>query len=109
MDLDETTLEGIIERVVYADSETGYAVVRLRAKNEMRLATAVGSLASIGPGERVRMTGQWVEDSRYGTQFRVESYLAMVPSTLEGIERYLGSGMIKGIGPVFARNSASRP
>jgi exodeoxyribonuclease V alpha subunit len=103
MDLDETTLEGTIERVVYADSETGYAVVRLRAKNEMRLATAVGNLASIGPGERVRMTGQWVSDNRYGTQFRVESYLAMVPSTLEGIERYLGSGMIKGIGPVFAR------
>ena len=103
MDPEETTLEGTIERVVYADSETGYAVVRLRARNEMRLATAVGNLASLGPGERVRMTGQWVSDSRYGTQFRVESYLAMVPSTLEGIERYLGSGMIKGIGPVFAR------
>ena len=103
MDQDETTLEGTIERVVYADSETGYAVVRLRAKNQMRLATAVGNLGSIGPGERVRMTGQWVSDSRYGRQFRVESYLAMVPSTLEGIERYLGSGMIKGIGPVFAR------
>jgi exodeoxyribonuclease V alpha subunit len=103
MDLKETTLEGTIERVVYADSESGYAVVRLREKNEMRLATAVGNLGAVGPGETVRMTGQWVSDTRYGTQFRVESYLAMVPATLEGIERYLGSGMIKGIGPVFAR------
>ncbi|MBW2121173.1 MAG: ATP-dependent RecD-like DNA helicase [Deltaproteobacteria bacterium] len=102
MELEETTLEGTVERIVYANPETGYAVVRLREKDKMRLTTAVGNLGAVGPGEMVRLRGQWISDKRYGLQFRVESYLAMVPATLEGIERYLGSGMIKGIGPVFA-------
>ncbi len=103
MDADENTLEGTVERIVYASPETGYAVVRLREKSQTRLITAVGNLAAVGPGEMVRLSGQWISDTRYGLQFKVESYLSMVPATLEGIERYLGSGMIKGIGPVFAR------
>jgi exodeoxyribonuclease V alpha subunit len=103
MDLEETTLEGTVERIVYANPETGYAVVRLKEKRKTQLSTAVGNLAALGPGESVRLTGQWTSDRRYGLQFKVESYLSKVPSTLDGIERYLGSGMIKGIGPVFAR------
>jgi len=103
MDLEETSIEGTVERVVYTSPETGYGVVRLREKDQMRLVTAVGNLGAIGPGETVQMRGQWISDKRYGRQFRVESYLSVVPATLEGIERYLGSGMIKGIGPVFAR------
>ena len=103
MDLEGTTVEGTVERIVYTNPETGYAVVRLREKSQMRLVTAVGNLSTLGAGEPVRLTGQWVSDKRYGLQFKVESYLSMVPATLEGIERYLGSGMIKGIGPVFAR------
>jgi len=78
-------------------------VVRLKEKGQMRLVTAVGNLSAIGPGEMVRVRGRWISDTRYGLQFRAESYLSLVPETLDGIERYLGSGMIKGIGPVFAR------
>jgi exodeoxyribonuclease V alpha subunit len=103
MDLIETTIEGTVERIVYVSSETGYAVLRLGVSNRRELVTAVGNLAALGPGETVRLRGQWVSDTRYGTQFKVESYLSIVPTTLDGIERYLGSGMIKGIGPVFAR------
>jgi exodeoxyribonuclease V alpha subunit len=103
MKLEEKTLKGTVERVVYANPETGYAVIKLRQEDEMRIVTAVGSLSAVGPGEGVRLSGEWVSDKRYGLQFKVESYLSMVPATLEGIERYLGSGMIKGIGPVYAR------
>ncbi len=103
MNLEESTLEGTVERIVYASPETGYAVVRLREKDGMRIVTAVGNLGATRPGEMVRITGQWISDKRYGLQFKAESYLSLVPATLEGIERYLGSGMIKGIGPVFAR------
>ncbi len=103
MEREETTLEGTVERIVYASPETGYAVVRLREKDGMRIVTAVGNLGATNPGEMVRLRGQWISDKRYGLQFKVESYLSLVPATLEGIERYLGSGMIKGIGPVFAR------
>jgi exodeoxyribonuclease V alpha subunit len=100
---EETTLEATVERIVYANPETGYAVARLREKDTGRPVTAVGNLGTIGPGEMLRLRGRWVSDRRYGLQFQVESHLPMLPVTLDGIERYLGSGMIKGIGPAFAR------
>ncbi len=103
MNQEEITLEGTVERVVYSSLETGYAVVRFKEKEGLRMLTAVGNLGAVGPGETVRLKGRWTSDKRYGLQFKAESYLPILPGTLEGIERYLGSGMIKGIGPVFAR------
>ena len=97
-----STLEGIAERVVYASEETGWTVVRVAVRGRRDLVTAVGNMPGIQPGETVRIHGSWVVDRRYGDQFRVESYLTITPATLAGIEKYLGSGLVRGIGKVMA-------
>ncbi|MCP3961207.1 MAG: ATP-dependent RecD-like DNA helicase [bacterium] len=98
----ETTIEGAVERIVYANEENAWSVVRLivRGKGEV---TAVGNLLGIQPGESLRLTGRWVKDRKYGKQFRVESYLTVQPSTFIGIEKYLASGLVHGIGKELAR------
>ncbi|KPK70225.1 hypothetical protein AMJ82_03550, partial [candidate division TA06 bacterium SM23_40] len=97
-----TTFEGVLERVVYTNDENGWSVVRLAVKGKRDLVTAVGSLPGVQPGESLRLRGEWVTDRKYGEQFRVDSFLTVKPSTLVGIERYLGSGLVKGIGKVMA-------
>lgn len=97
-----STLEGILEHFVYSNEENGWSVVRVNVKGHRDLVTAVGNLLGVQPGESIRMNGYWVSDRKYGEQFRVESYTTVKPATLVGIEKYLGSGMIKGIGPVMA-------
>src|SRR5471032_180351 len=105
-------LEGVVERITYHNDETGYSVIRLKpnTSNAVRtgqtnqgLLTVVGTLPELQPGESVRLTGSWTSHSEYGRQFRAESVEQMVPSTLEGLRRYLGSGLIKGVGPVTAK------
>jgi len=98
-----TTLEGTLEHVVFASDDSPWSVVRLDVDGERGLVTAVGNLQGAAPGETVRLTGSWENDPKFGRQFRAESYLAVQPSTLVGIERYLGSGLIPGIGPVMAK------
>ncbi|MGD2115300.1 MAG: ATP-dependent RecD-like DNA helicase [Acidobacteriota bacterium] len=100
---DADSLEGTLERIVFSNEENGWSVVRLHVPGASGIATAVGNLLEVQPGERVRLTGEWVEDPKYGRQFRFESYETVQPSTLEGIERYLASGLIAGIGPVMAK------
>ena len=95
-------LEGSVERIVYENEETAFFVARLRRDGE-ELVTFVGTLMAVSEGETVRLRGRWVEDKRFGRQLRVESYETLVPNTREGIEKYLGSGLIDGIGPVFAK------
>ncbi len=103
-----TQLEAVVERIVFANPETGWGVARVRLEGRPGTAAAVGRLLGLAPGERVRLTGSWERDRKFGEQFRVDSYLSLLPSTLEGIERYLGSGLVPGIGRVMARRLVAR-
>jgi len=91
----------VVESLLYSSEETGYSVVRLRSGGQ--LLTAVGNLTAPVPGERVRLKGRWTNHPRFGRQFSVEEYESHAPATVEGIERYLGSGLIPGIGAELAR------
>ncbi len=96
-------LAGLVERVTYHNDETGFCVLRIKARGQRDLVTVVGHAASISAGEWVQMSGSWVNDRTHGLQFKAAFLKATPPTTLEGIETYLGSGMIRGIGPVYAR------
>lgn len=98
-----TTLQGILERITYVNEENHYVVARLQVPGQRELTTIVGNLPSVTPGETLKLTGEWTLHSKYGEQFKVEAFETIVPATVTGIEKYLGSGLIKGIGPVFAR------
>ncbi len=96
-------LEGTLERVVFTNPDNAWSVVRLAVAGELQPVAAVGNLLGVQPGERLRLEGEWVTDAKYGRQFRVASYRTLRPSTREGIERYLASGLIAGIGAVMAK------
>jgi exodeoxyribonuclease V alpha subunit len=96
-------LRGQIERITYTNEENGYTIARVRIPGERDLVTVVGNLTTPTPGEVIHMSGEWSNHPRYGRQFRIDRYRSLVPATVSGIERYLGSGLIKGIGPVMAR------
>ncbi|MEB8337373.1 SF1B family DNA helicase RecD2 [Streptomyces endophyticus] len=96
-------LEGVLERITYANEETGYTVGRVdTGRGAGDLLTVVGSLLGAQVGESLRMEGRWGSHPQYGKQFTVENYTTILPATIQGIRRYLGSGLVKGIGPVFA-------
>ncbi|MFM9707238.1 SF1B family DNA helicase RecD2 [Streptomyces galilaeus] len=96
-------LEGVLERITYANEETGYTVARVDAgRGAGDLLTVVGALLGAQAGESLRMEGRWGSHPQYGKQFAVENYTTLLPATIQGIRRYLGSGLVKGIGPVFA-------
>ncbi|WP_262402792.1 ATP-dependent RecD-like DNA helicase [Actinomadura sp. CNU-125] len=96
-------LEAVLERITYANDETGYTVARVATdRGGADLLTVVGALLGAQAGESLRLTGRWRSHPKYGRQFEVESYTTVLPATVQGIRRYLGSGMIKGIGPVMA-------
>jgi len=101
-------LEAVLERVTYANDDTGYTVARVATERTGgELLTVVGALLGAQVGESLRMTGRWRSHPKYGRQFEVESYTTVLPATVQGIRRYLGSGMIKGIGPVMADRMVS--
>ncbi|HEX6967910.1 MAG TPA: ATP-dependent RecD-like DNA helicase [Micromonosporaceae bacterium] len=96
-------LEAVLERVTYANEETGYTVARVATERSGKdLLTVTGPLLGVQPGESLRLVGRWRSHPRYGRQFEVDSYTTVLPATVQGIERYLGSGLIKGIGPKTA-------
>lgn len=96
-------LEGVLERITYANEENGYTVARVdTGRGAGDLLTVVGSLLGAQPGESLRMEGRWGSHPQFGRQFTVENYTTILPATIQGIRRYLGSGLIKGIGPVMA-------
>ena len=97
------TLSGVIERITFVNPENGYTVAKLKSKGFHDLITIVGNLPSVSVGAVVSLRGEWKMDSRYGRQFVVSSYEEKLPATAAGIEKYLGSGLIRGIGPVNAR------
>src|SRR5690349_24959805 len=95
-------LGGLVDRVTFHNSENGFCVLRVKARGQRDLITVVGHTAMISAGEFVQMSGAWVNDRSHGQQFRASFLKASPPTTLEGIERYLGSGMIRGICPAYA-------
>ncbi|UNO41931.1 ATP-dependent RecD-like DNA helicase [Streptomyces sp. MST-110588] len=96
-------VEGVLERITYANEESGYTVARVdTGRGAGELLTVVGSLLGAQPGESLRMEGRWGSHPQYGRQFTVENYTTVLPATIQGIRRYLGSGLIKGIGPRIA-------
>src|SRR5207244_10302828 len=104
----EETLSGSIERVTFHNPETGFAVLRVQVTGRRGLVTVVGTVAGeIVAGECVRATGQWVSDPQHGQQFKASELTTSPPHSAEGIEKYLGSGLVKGIGPHFEIGRAS--
>jgi exodeoxyribonuclease V alpha subunit len=96
------TLEAVLERITYANQDTGYTVARVATDRSSDLLTVVGPLLGAQPGESLRLQGRWASHPQYGRQFQVEAYTTVLPATIQGIRRYLGSGLIKGIGPKMA-------
>src|SRR5437667_11797862 len=97
------TVTGLIERVTFFNEENGFAVLKVKTKGRRDQITVVGSLPSVNAGEWVSGEGRWVQDREFGLQFRAELLNSTAPTTREGIEKYLGSGMVKGIGPIYAK------
>jgi exodeoxyribonuclease V alpha subunit len=96
-------LAGLVERVTFHSAESGFCVLRIKARGHRDLITIVGHAASISAGEFVQATGVWNNDRTHGLQFKASFLRTTMPTTAEGIEKYLGSGMIRGIGPVYAK------
>ena len=95
--------KGYIDRITYHNPDSGYTIARLAVEGERERVTIVGALASVQEGENFEVEGLWENHPKYGKQLKIESYKTIYPSTLEGIQKYLGSGLIKGIGPVSAK------
>lgn len=97
------TVEGEVARVTYENDETGFRVLRVTVEGRAQPETWVGIFRAVPAGTRVRATGRYERDPRHGEQLKVETLLTIAPQTLEGLERYLGSGMVPGIGPAYAK------
>src|SRR5713226_1302313 len=100
---DREVLAGLVERVTYQNAENGFCVIRVKARGHRELVTVVGHAAVISAGEWITGTGDWVNDRTHGQQFKAQFLRTSTPTSIEGIEKYLASGMIRGIGPVYAK------
>jgi exodeoxyribonuclease V alpha subunit len=96
-------LSGSVERVTFHSMETGFCVLRVKVKGRKDLVTVIGSAASVAPGEYIDCTGFWQNDKTHGIQYKATCLTIVPPATIEGIEKYLASGMVRGIGPHFAK------
>jgi exodeoxyribonuclease V alpha subunit len=96
-------LQGQIERITYTNEENGYTIAKVKVKGRRDLVTVVGNLMAPTPGEILQMQGEWGNHPKFGEQFRVVHYKSLIPASVAGIEKYLGSGLIKGIGPIMAK------
>ncbi len=101
-------VQGTVDRIVYTNGDDGWSVVRLSVPGRHQQVTAVGNLLGAQAGEQVRMTGRWSVDPKYGEQFRADAFVTMQPSTVAGIEKYLGSGLVHGLGPKMAARLVAR-
>ena len=93
---------GLVERVTFHNDENGFCVLRAKARGHRDLVTVVGHAAIIAAGEWITASGEWINDRAHGQQFKARFLKTSAPSSIDGIEKYLGSGMIRGIGPVYA-------
>jgi exodeoxyribonuclease V alpha subunit len=100
---DREVLAGLVERVTYQNADNGFCVIRVKARGHRELVTVVGHAAVISAGEWITGTGDWVNDRTHGQQFKAQFLRTSTPTSIEGIEKYLASGMIRGIGPVYAK------
>src|ERR1700685_4151506 len=100
---DREVLAGLVERVTYQNADNGFCVIRTKARGHRDLVTVVGHVALISAGEWITASGDWTNDRTHGQQFNALFLKTSAPSSIEGIEKYLGSGMIRGIGPVYAK------
>jgi exodeoxyribonuclease V alpha subunit len=99
----QESLTGVVERITYHAEESGYTVARVQSPRARELVTVVGNFANIQAGQTLQLKGVWKNHPQYGQQFEVEQYTETKPATLTGLEKYLGSGLIKGVGPVTAK------
>ena len=99
----QEVLAGLVERVTFHNAENGFCVLRAKARGHRDLVTAVGHAATISAGEWITATGEWINDRAHGQKFKARFLKTSAPSSIDGIEKYLGSGMIRGIGPVYAK------
>jgi exodeoxyribonuclease V alpha subunit len=97
-----SVIQGLLEKISFHNEENDFVVAKLREKEKKELTTIVGNLSGINPGESLKLTGKWVQNKRFGEQFQVESFEVAVPATLHGIQRYLASGLIQGVGPIMS-------
>lgn len=103
MDQTQETISGLIERITFHNEETGFCVLKIKVKGHKDLVTIIGSLPAVSEGEWVEAEGIWIQDKQYGQQFKSQQLRLTPPTTLEGIEKYLASSLIKGIGPRYAK------
>src|SRR5690606_26086055 len=96
-------LAGLVERVTFHNPDNGFCVLRVKARGQRDLVTIIGHAATISAGEWITASGIWNNDRTHGLQFKAHFLKTSAPSSVEGIEKYLGSGMIRGIGPVYAK------
>jgi exodeoxyribonuclease V alpha subunit len=101
-------LRGQIETITYHNEENGYTIAKVKVEGRHDLVTVVGNLLSLNPGEVLKLEGQWDYHPKFGEQFRITSYESVIPATAKGMEKYLGSGLIKGIGPVMAKRLVAK-
>ena len=95
-------LQGSLERMVYSNEENHYTVAQLLPDNERKVVTIVGNLPAVQCGETLRLHGEWITHPQFGRQFKIARFESILPSTVTGLKKYLGSGLIRGIGPKFA-------
>ena len=103
-----TTLQGQIERITYLNDENSYTVVKVKVYGRRDLVTVIGHIVNPTPGEVIKMKGEWGNHPKYGEQFKLVFCETTTPATVYGIEKYLGSGLVKGIGPVMAKRIVKR-
>src|SRR6202790_5112788 len=99
----QEVLAGLVERVTYHNAENGFCVLRVKARSHRDLVTVIGHAATISAGEWITASGEWVNDFTHGQQFKARFMRCSAPTSIDGIEKYLSSGMIRGIGPVYAK------
>ena len=102
------TITGVVERITYHDEESGYSVIKIRAKAFSELIALTGKFISINIGTIIEAKGNFIINKKFGRQFSVKEYKESLPASIYGIEKYLGSGLIEGIGPKFAKQIVER-
>ena len=96
-------LRCVVERITYQNEQNGYSVIKVKTGGYTDLVTVVGNMPEVHVGSVLEVTGSWKVDAKYGRQFAMEAFEETLPATVYGIEKYLGSGLVKGIGPKYAR------
>src|ERR1700745_1894111 len=99
----QEVLAGLVDRVTYHNAENGFCVLRTKARGHRDVVTVIGYAAAVSAGEWITASGEWVNDRTHGQQFKARFLRTSPPTSADGIERYLSSGMVRGVGPVYAK------